>query len=137
MERLILRQPPDRFPKDRYGASIKRACSGVITSDCINVDDAAAIGFTGRHPGRYTDWTVYGVRRDRGGREGIFADIMAGDWQSRFDITRFAALDSLNEDWSLTDVDGREYDIESVVAAPRGGGRTVWMVYATRRRAAP
>ena len=137
MEKLVLRQPPDRFPRNAYGQPIKRACSGTITSDCINVDDAGAVGFTGRHPGRYTDWTVYGRRYDRGGREGIFADIMSGNWQSRFEITRFAALNSLNEDWDITDVDGREYDIESVTAGLGGGGRTVWMVYATRRRAAP
>ena len=135
MERLILRQPPDKYPRDRYDAPIKRACSATVTTDCVNVDVAGTVASFRRNPARYTDWAIYARRNDRGGREGLFADTMAGNWQTRFDTTRFAAIDGLNEDWSITDIDGREWDIEAVVASPLGGGRLIWQIYATRRRA--
>ena len=137
MERLILRQPPDTFKRDKYGEYITRICSSTEdaeTDECIAADDAAAQDFKGRMEKNYTDWTVYARRTDRGGKQGIFADIMAGNWQTRFDIVRFAALDRLNEDWEITDVDGRIYDIESVSAGAQSGGRLMWQVYCVRRK---
>ena len=137
MERLILRQPPDTFKRDKYGEYITRVCNSTETpqaDSCIQADDAAAPGFVERNKEHYTDWTVYARRTDRGGKQGIFADIMAGNWQTRFDIVRFAALDRLNEDWEITDVDGRIYDIESVSAGAQSGGRLMWQVYCVRRK---
>ena len=135
MERLTLRQPPDTYPRDEYDAPIKRACSAGVTTGCINVDFPGTVLSFRRNPARYTDWTIYARRNDRGGREGIFADTMAGNWTTRFDTTRFAAIDSLDENWSIIDVDGREWDIEAVVAGPHGGGRLTWQIYAIRRKA--
>ena len=140
MERLTLRQPPDSFKRDSYGEYIKRPCTPDESADpaannCILVDNPADASFNGRNDERYTDWTVYGRRTDRGGKQGIFADIMSGNWQTRFDIVRFLALDKLNEDWEITDVDGRKWDIETVNAGIQSGGRLMWQVYCVRRKA--
>ena len=137
MERLILRQPPDSYSKDSLGQPIKKACkAGETPADnaCVAVDDPSTVLFSKRIPTRYTDWLVYARREDRGGKQGIFADIMSGNWQTRFDITRFTALDELNEDWLITDVYGRDWDIESVVAGTESSGRLMWKVYCVRRK---
>ena len=137
MERLILRQPPDSYSKDSLGQPIKKACkAGETPADnaCVAVRSASASDFGARNIKTYTDWEVYARREDRGGKQGIFADIMSGNWQTRFDITRFTALDKLNEDWLITDVDGRDWDIESVVAGTESSGRLMWKVYCVRRK---
>ena len=138
MERLILRQPPNTFERDKYGEYITRVCNSSETpqaDSCLQADDAAVQGFKyDPETKNFTDWTVYARRTDRGGKQGIFADIMAGNWQTRFDIVRFAALDRLNEDWEITDVDGRIYDIEAVSAGAQSGGRLMWQVYCVRRK---
>ena len=141
MERLILRQPPDEFPhRDEYGQRIVRPCEPNEDAEqddkivCVLVDDAASADFVARQTDRYTDWTVYARRTDRGGKQGIFADIMSGNWQTRFDLTRFNSLDTLNENWEITDVDGRSYDIESVTAGSQSGGRLIWQIYCIRRQ---
>ena len=137
MERVILRQPPDSYSKDSLGQLIKKACKAGETPEdnaCVAVRNASASDFVARDAKTYTDWVVYPRREDRGGKQGIFADIMSGNWQTRFDITRFAALDKLNEDWSITDVDGRDWDIESVVSGTESSGRLMWKVYCVRRK---
>ena len=138
MERLILRQPPDTYAKDNYGELITKAC-GVgddpKVNKCVAVDDASAATFKARAADKFTDWIVYARRTDRGGKEGVFADIMSGNWQTRFDLVRFTALDTLNEDWQITDVDGRRWNIETVNAGTQSGGRLMWQVYCVRRKA--
>ena len=136
MERLILTQPPESFERDGYGEYITRICEDTETAEednCITADDAAGTGFAGRNPKHYTHWKVSARRQDRGGKQGIHADIMSGNWQTRFDIVRFAALDTLNEDWQITDSYNRIYDIESVSAGMQSGGRLMWQVYCVRR----
>ena len=138
MEKLYFIQPPDSFKRDEYGELIVKACElgdDGTGKNCVGYDDAALEGFAGRNPLRYTRWTVYAWRSDRGGKEAIIADVMSGNWQTRFDIKRRAALNALNEDWHIIDVDGRTWDIETVNAGTQGGGRTMWHVYCTRRKA--
>ena len=143
MEQFILRQPPFCFDRrDKYGELITRRCIGSENDDpeannCVAVVINEEDGFNKDDPTRaskYTDWIVFGTREDRGGRQGLYADIMAGEWQTRFDILRIPEFDSLNEDWSIVDYQGRLYDIESVVASTVGGGMLRWNVYCVRRK---
>ena len=140
MEQLILRQPPDSFTRrDLYGELITRRCIGSENDDpiehkCIAVQINEEDGFDPTNRAIYTDWIAFGTREDRGGRQGLYADIMAGEWQTRFDILRIPEFNSLNEDWSIVDYQGRLYDIESVVASTVGGGMLKWNVYCVRRK---
>ena len=140
MEQFILRQPPDSYKRDdEYGELITRRCilsenDDPETNKCVAVINNEDTEFNGREADKFTDWTVFGTREDRGGRQGLYADIMAGEWQTRFDILRIPEFDSLNEDWSIVDYQGRLYDIESVVASTVGGGMLKWNVYCVRRK---
>ena len=75
---------------------------------------------------------VYGIRRDRGGREAVFADARGGNWSTRWEVRRTAALRSLSESWTITDDQKNTYDIEAIDIAASRGDR-YWWVYATRR----
>ena len=137
MEQFVLRQPPDCFTdRDKYGELITRRCMPDETKAdmCVPVISNEDTGFNGRDPDKYMDWHAFGTREDRGGRQGLYADIMAGEWQTRFDILRIPEFDNLNEDWSIVDYQGRLYDIESVVASTVGGGMLRWNVYCVRRK---
>ena len=138
MEELILQQPPDCFTeRDGYGELVIRRCMPDETVDpkqCVAVISNKDDGFSGREADKYMDWHAFGTREDRGGRQGLYADIMAGEWQTRFDILRIPEFNSLNEDWSIVDYQGRLYDIESVVASTVGGGMLKWNVYCVRRK---
>ena len=74
---------------------------------------------------------VYARRQDRGGREGRFADTLAGVWSTRFEIRRFPSTEAITEKWGLVDGYGRRYDIEAISEAM--GRRTHWWIYAVRR----
>ena len=123
-EKIILRQPPSEIPKDRYGQN---------DTDNIRIVRSDSDGFDGRVTNAFTDWIIYAIRRDRGGREAIIAESRGGNWGSRFEVRKTSALADLNEDWMIIDAREYEYDIEAVdQAAARGNNR--WWIFATRRR---
>ena len=67
----------------------------------------------GRVQGPETRFTVFAVRQDRGGREGITADQLIGQWTTRFEIPVSPAIRDLSEAW-LVEASGTLFDIERV-----------------------
>ena len=80
----------------------------------------------------YREVQVYARRQDRGGRESIYSDTRAGQWQTRFEIRLTPSLEAISEEWGLVDRDKLEYDIEGVSFAPYWGGRKFMYLYAIR-----
>ena len=122
-EQIILEQPPDRLPVNAAGETDMSA----VLKEYAWHDD-----FSGRDHRRITFWRVYAVRRDRGGREALFADARGGNWNTRFEVRRTSALEAISEKWSLADVRGNRYDIEAIDDAAVRRNRH-WWIYAVRR----
>lgn len=78
------------------------------------------------------DYVVWARRIDRGGSESLQADTQIGTWQSRFEIRRVDRWKDVDASWSLTDENGRVYDIESVAEGMGAKHRWLW-VYGTAR----
>lgn len=86
----------------------------------------------GQQQEEYKSIYVYARRQDRGGREGVYSDTRAGQWQTRFEIRATPSLMNINEDWKLKDTFGYDYNLESVSFAPYWGGRRFIWLYAIR-----
>lgn len=74
---------------------------------------------------------VFATRQDREGIEREQAQLISGNWRTRFTVRR-DGLEALDESWELIDELGRVYDIQSVTEAPIGH-RLKWWIHATRR----
>ncbi|WP_425152896.1 phage head completion protein [Candidatus Palauibacter sp.] len=74
---------------------------------------------------------AWALRMDRGGREGVIADTMVGEWHTRFRVRR-DGIESLDHRWEVRDEDGRIWDIEAVNEVPMPPRR--WLhLYCVRR----
>ncbi len=86
-------------------------------------------------PGTPVSHTVYAIRRDRGGSEGLQADTQVGNWNTRFEIRRESRISAMIQNWKnwqIEDEYEREYDIEAVSETPIGRNRWFW-IYAVAR----
>ena len=78
---------------------------------------------------------VYARRQDRGGRESVYSDTRAGQWQTRFEIRATPSVISMDETWLLEDSRGQRHNIEGVSYAPIFGGRRFLYIYVVRIQA--
>ena len=76
---------------------------------------------------------IYAMRRDRGGREVLYSDVQAGNWQTIFEIRRYPSIEEIDESWFLRDGRGVVYDIESVAEGQMKFPVTHLVIRAIRR----
>ena len=63
------------------------------------------------------DHAAWATRADRGGREGIAAETLVGEWAASFRVRR-DGVERVNQSWTVTDDAGVEWDIERVSEIP-------------------